>query len=595
MRTLMALLIPVFRAVPMIRDNVLMPLVTMTLQCANPRRAILGWLLFVALLISSCTLSPDRVTTSQETKTPDHKNLEAVGNSISGKVSFSTPKATVVSDSRPLETPTNLPTAKPTTPQRAQDPITNSESHSLPPLLRDIPPGMIAYKIQAGDTLGIVAARFNVHIGEIFCASPTIDQRCPLLTGNEAIDAIHPNSLSPQRLLPPGQFLIIPDRVAHTGPMDQVLPDSEVIFSVSAANFNIEAYLEEAEGYLHSHRQYLMLNGWNTGADIVRMVAIENSINPRLLLALLEYQCECVLGNPGTLEEIEPFMGATSTQYLRKDLYGQLDWTAHQLSNGYYGWRSGTLTEAQLKDGKIIRLAPSLNAGTAALQYFFALLYDEKGWRKALEPENGFSTVYKHMFGDPWSKEVILIQENTAQPPLLLPFEPGSTWSFTGGPHPAFEGNGPLASLDFAPASAEEGCVPTEAWAVAAADGLVVRSEYGLVVLDLDGDGLEQTGWNIMYLHIGSQNRVKVGDYLEAGDPIGHPSCEGGVASGTHIHIARKLNGEWIPADSNLPFNLSGWVAHNGEKPYLGILTRDGQVVTACTCSWEASWITMEE
>ena len=25
---------------------------------------------------------------------------------------------------------------------------------------------------------------------------------------------------------------------------------------------------------------------------------------------------------------------------------------------------------------------------------------------------------------------------------------------------------------------------------------------------------------------------------LAAGDPIGHPSCEGGVATGTHVHLA---------------------------------------------------------
>jgi murein DD-endopeptidase MepM/ murein hydrolase activator NlpD len=591
----MALLTPVFHAVQMIRDKGLIPMAMEPVQCAISLRAILRRLLFAALLITSCTIIPDKAPPPQETKATNHNNLGIEQNSSSKEASFSEPGATLASDSPPLEIPTKLPTAKPTSTLRARDPDTNTESHPLPPLPMTIPPGMIAYETQAGDTLSAVAARFAVHIGEILCASPTLDRRCPRVTGNEPMDAIHPNRMSPQTLLPPGQFLIIPDRLANTGPTDQMLPDSEVVFSVSAANFKIESYLEKAGGFLQNHRQYLMLNGWNTGAEIVRMVAIENSINPRLLLALLEYQCGCVLSNPGTLEEIEPFMGATSNQYLRKDLYGQLDWTVHQLSNGYYGWRTGTLTEVQLKDGKIIRLDPSMNPGTAALQYFFALLYNENGWRKALDPDNGFLSVYKQMFGDPWSKEVILIQENTAQPPLLLPFQPESTWSFTGGPHPAFEGNGPLASLDFAPASAEEGCVPTETWAVAAADGLVVRSEYGLVVLDLDGDGLEQTGWNLMYLHIESQNRVEVGDNLEAGDPIGRPSCEGGVASGTHIHIARKLNGEWIPADSSLPFNLSGWIAHNGEKPYLGTLTRDGKVVIACTCSWEASWITMDE
>ncbi|MCA1954005.1 MAG: hypothetical protein LDL12_02540, partial [Anaerolinea sp.] len=59
------------------------------------------------------------------------------------------------------------------------------------------------------------------------------------------------------------------------------------------------------------------------------------------------------------------------------------------------------------------------------------------------------------------------------------------------------------------------------------------------------------------------------------------PSCEGGQATGTHVHIARKYNGEWVLADGPLAFNLDGWVAHNGEAAYLGTLTRYGAVVTA--------------
>jgi hypothetical protein len=37
-------------------------------------------------------------------------------------------------------------------------------------------------------------------------------------------------------------------------------------------------------------------------------------------------------------------------------------------------------------------------------------------------------------------------------------------------------------------------------------------------------------------------------DAVKTGDRIGHPSCEGGAANATHVHIARRYNGEWIPA-----------------------------------------------
>jgi hypothetical protein len=81
---------------------------------------------------------------------------------------------------------------------------------------------------------------------------------------------------------------------------------------------------------------------------------------------------------------------------------------------------------------------------------------------------------------------------------------------------------------------------------------------------------------------------------LNTGDPVGHPSCVGGRATGTHIHIVRKYNGEWIPADGPLAFNLEGWVAKNGAAPYLGTLTRFSRTVIACVCSDEKSQIATE-
>ncbi len=45
-------------------------------------------------------------------------------------------------------------------------------------------------------------------------------------------------------------------------------------------------------------------------------------------------------------------------------------------------------------------------------------------------------------------------------------------------------------------------------WATAAAPGIVARSELGTVVLDLDGDGDERTGWVIFYFHIGTEGRA---------------------------------------------------------------------------------------
>jgi len=110
---------------------------------------------------------------------------------------------------------------------------------------------------------------------------------------------------------------------------------------------------------------------------------------------------------------------------------------------------------------------------------------------------------------------------------------------------------------------------------------LIVRTENGAVLQDLDGDGFEQTGWVVLYMHIGTAERVPFGSYVKEGDRIGHPSCEGGISNGTHVHLARKFNGEWISADGKVPFNLGGWISSGTGILYDGYLTRGDQVVEA--------------
>ena len=80
-------------------------------------------------------------------------------------------------------------------------------------------------------------------------------------------------------------------------------------------------------------------------------------------------------------------------------------------------------------------------------------------------------------------------------------------------------------------------------------------------------------------MHLADKDRAPVGAWLKTGDRVGHPSCTGGDSTGTHLHFARKFNGEWVLADGPLPFTLSGWVAHAGDEPYQGSLTRGDRVV----------------
>ena len=72
---------------------------------------------------------------------------------------------------------------------------------------------------------------------------------------------------------------------------------------------------------------------------------------------------------------------------------------------------------------------------------------------------------------------------------------------------------------------------------------------------------------------------------VKQGDPVGWPSCEGGRTTGTHIHLARKYNGEWIPADGPIAFTLDGGAARNGSEAYAGTLAKGGLIVTASASS----------
>jgi hypothetical protein len=430
------------------------------------------------------------------------------------------------------------------------------------------------YDSQAGDTLPVVAVRFGVEAGEI--TSP-LD---PLPIGS---------------LLPPHTLLIIPNKLANTTSQQKILPDSELVYSPSAVDFDVVTYVNQAGGYLSTYREWLGSTQWTSGADVVQRIATDNSINPRLLLALLEYQSDWVFGQPEDFAHRDYPMGLIDIS--RKGLYKQLTWAVNHLAVGFYGWREGLLTEIQFSDGVTARLAPDLNAGTVALQFYLSFVYDTPGWVEALNIESGLPAIYERMFGNAWARALEvepLYPPDLTQPRLILPFLIGQRWSYTGGPHGAWEHDGARAALDFAPGSTEPGCVDSYTWMVAMAPGLIVRAGNGLIVQDLDGDGLEQTGWVLLYLHVASQ-RVKVGDWVETSDLLGFPSCEGGMATGTHLHIARKYNGEWMLAAGPLGFNLEGYLAENGPTPYLGTMTRYSHTVSACVCSDATSFISAGE
>jgi hypothetical protein len=385
----------------------------------------------------------------------------------------------------------------------------------------------------------------------------------------------------------PGQLLIIPNKLDKTSPSTLLIPDSDVVDSPSTLDFDVDQYVANAGGYLSTYKEPTS-NGWNTGAQVIERVATESSVNPRILLSLLEFESHWVKGQPANLRESTYPMGYVEGSH--KTLYSQLNWAVEQIDIGYYYWREGLLTELIFTDGSKLRLAPPLNAGTVAVQFYLSTLMNQSDWNTALYTPGGYPDLHKNMFGDAWLRAQTvepLFPPNLQQPKLELPFRPGRTWALTYGPHGAWQPYDALAALDLAPSSSETGCVPSTDYVTAMAPGLVIRSADGAVLVDLDGDGKEQTGWVILYMHIATKDRVPVGTWLNTNDFIGYPSCEGGKATGTHTHIARKYNGEWMPADGPIPFDIGGWVAFAGSKPGDGGLVKgDKKVIVSLVGSY---------
>ncbi len=426
------------------------------------------------------------------------------------------------------------------------------------------------YFAQSGDSIGVLAVRFGVRVDEIL-SRPQFE---------------------PDQLIPEGQVLFVHSRLGETTSNEKVFPDSEVVNSPSAVGFDIETFVNNAGGYLAQFSEQVYDLGVMNGAQIIEKVSREFSIHPKLLLALLEYESGWVYGNPNSPNAKAFPLGIRKID--KPGLFFQLEQAAGILGQGYYGWREGRTVVLTFRDGQTLRLAAELNPGSVALMQFFASQNTKADWEAKIYGENNLPALYDYMFGDPWRIAAIhepLISSDVVQPELILPFEEGISWKLTNGPHAAWGAANVRAALDFAPPKLDAGCVDSYSWVTASSEGLVVRSEDGTVVVDMDGDGNEQTGWVIVYLHIATRNRIPLGTWVNAGDRIGHPSCEGGISTGTHLHITRKYNGEWVVADGPMPFVLSGWRAVWNPISTGGWLVKGNEIVRADVTGDESSEI----
>lgn len=429
------------------------------------------------------------------------------------------------------------------------------------------------YTVQAGDTLPALTARFRTTIENIAADNPSLPSAGKLTT------------------LAPGQVLsirLVVDPFWDEGVV--ILPNSLYVNGPATLDFDAASFLAASNGWL---KNYIDRSGEKpvTGLQIVESIVNNYSLSPRLILAILEYQLHAlsdpVVPASFSLGNLDPD---------RRTLGRQLSWAANILNNGYYGWRKGSLTQYTSLSGFMVNPNPWQNAATVAIQYYFSRFLPQSEYDLGIT-QNNFLQTYQSLFGSfSWKSDFdeSFIPANLEQPAMGLPFQSGLRWSLTAGPHSGWGTGFPWAAIDFAPPAETAGCTPSEHWAVAMTGGIITRSEDGLVVQDLDGDGNSQTGWVILYLHIFPDGAAGVGDRLEKGDLIGHPSCTGGQSTGRNLHIARLYNGEWIPAGAEIPFNMDGWVMAEGIMDYKGSLSRGSHTVYPSSIGIWASQLTAD-
>jgi LysM repeat protein len=415
------------------------------------------------------------------------------------------------------------------------------------------------YIVQSGDTLSGISLIYDVSVEEL----------------------IELNGLDSQAaIIQAGQALQIPLKITQTGPQVELLPDSEIVYSPAYSDFDVRAFVTEKGGYLANYSE--LVDGVDTDAvEIIRRVARQYSVGPRVLLALLEYYGGWVTHSPP--QSYHP-LGPANPYNNEESFFLQLSWAANQVNGGYYNYKRQGTFAVRFQDNSRALIPAGLNAGTAGVQNILAINGAWETWQSDMQ---AFQKTYERLFGDPSAAIVEpLVPFNLTQPSLSLPWESGQTFYYTGGPHAAYGSRSAWAAVDFAPPDIKGSCYYSQQNVTAAADGRFVQGDTGEIYLDLDSDGDLRTGWVLLYLHVVARDELNDGQLVSAGTPLGYASCEGGISNSSHLHLARRYNGEWIAAGGPVPMTLSGWRVEEGTAQYDGSMVRNGVTKTACEC-WD--------
>lgn len=454
-----------------------------------------------------------------------------------------------------LETATLLPVGAPALPSLTATPPT-SPTPTMEPSPANTPwptatsgptptpvPGW--HTVEAGNTLLHIAINYDMSLEEL----------------------MELNKLGDDTRIDVGDILTVWKPIPKELPLSDLIHDSEVVYSPVYSGWDTEKFLKEQDGFLADYSEKTQDGEEQSAAEIIDELALKYHIGPRVLLGTMEYLSGWV-----TEKEPESPDAFGLPDPARPKLWQQTSWAAETMLNGYYAQLEGRRDWVILSNGSVARLAAGTNPGSAAITNLFAKVIKPVSDVPEILEKKLFQETYKGLFGEVDGGAVM--PPDGKQPYFAMPWPDGQRWSFSGGPHGGYvDEYSAWAALDFAP-PLKDGCNVSPLPIYALGPGYVVSSDRGETWIDMDEDRDIHTGWSLLYMHLATAGRIEKGEQVEAGDMLGFPSCEGGYSTASHLHIARMYDGQWMPADGPVPFQIGDWIAEARlNNVYRGYLT----------------------
>jgi LasA protease len=358
-----------------------------------------------------------------------------------------------------------------------------------------------------------------------------------------------------------------------------LLSDGQFVWGPNVGNFNLEAFLNGHDSPLASYSK--SIESW----------ARYYSINPRVVLALLESNYDLISNfdpsaNPDTVHQL---IEKTSADLSLAFLQHMYEMGTRQKGRVPFFAQGGQSFE--FEDGTLAELTWSPSSASYALA-----AVESKG--KLQNPElstqaiggiGDFEAAFGYFFPETDPLDTSNNLEPDTPPPddyFQLPFPLGATWTFSG----VHSWSGSAAypdrsSLDFSTPWSNYPDSPYKN-TVAAAPGDKLILEPNPAITDvpcwvkIDHGG----GWSTHYYHLvnlGSSGAVGPTSQNQLIGGIGTETCNGGWASGPHVHFSLFYNG--APYDLE-GLKFSGWTIHEeplGDNLYFaGSIERDGVTLT---------------